>query len=178
MTENAFIVPPLSRRAIRQVAGLMREACKCKTPMLDVMRLVEFWLPEHDEGFTFLPVSREELGDIHGLTVPSKRVIKLREDVYYGALDGKGRDRMTVAHELGHYVLHRSVEWALLPPGGTIPAYRSSEWQASAFAAELLIAFDHVVECRDERELPSMFGVTRDAARVQWAVLKQEGVKS
>ena len=177
MTETAFIVPPRSRREIRQIAALVRESYQCKGPYLDVMHLVEFWLPVADEGFTFLCASHEEMGDLHGLTTPEQKTIRLRQDVYYGALDGRGRDRMTVAHELGHYILHRSVHWANLPRGGNVPAFRNSEWQASTFGAELLIAMPDALKCNEESDLPTMFGVTSDAARVQWAVLRQEGLK-
>lgn len=137
MTTTGFIVPPLSRRTIRRYANLVRQTYGCDQPKLDVMHLIEFWLPVADEGFVMVPVARSELGDAHGFTLPHKKMIQLREDVYFGALDGKGRDRMTVAHELGHYVLHRQVTFARVPPGGEVPAFRNSEWQANTFAAEL-----------------------------------------
>jgi hypothetical protein len=45
--------------------------------------------------------------DIHGETSVEERLIRIREDIYLGAIQGMGRDRVTVGHEVGHYILLR-----------------------------------------------------------------------
>ena len=47
-------------------------------------------------------VPEREMGNKHGETYPSRNLIRIREDVYLGAVDGCGRDRLTIAHEIGH----------------------------------------------------------------------------
>lgn len=47
------------------------------------------------------------MGAKHGETIPSENRIRIREDVYERACNGYGRDRLTMAHELGHLLLHR-----------------------------------------------------------------------
>ena len=67
--------------------------------------------------------------------------IRIKESVYEGACKGEGRDRMTIAHEIGHYFtlcfcgfrLERNFS------GGKIPAFRDPEWQAKCFAGELMV---------------------------------------
>ena len=46
------------------------------------------------------------MGDKHGETFPDEHIIRIREDVYLGAVNGCGRDGMTIAHEVGHLFLH------------------------------------------------------------------------
>ena len=79
-------------------------------------------------------------------------VVALRPEVWDRARFGEGRDRFTVAHELGHIFLHGD---RLLKPGARffrdsncsapqrmppgVPVYRSPEWQASVFASCMLM---------------------------------------
>ena len=37
----------------------------------------------------------------------TENCIKIREDVYERAIKGYGRDRFTLAHELGHFLMHQ-----------------------------------------------------------------------
>lgn len=95
------------------------------------------------------------------------------------------RQRFTVAHELGHYILHRTESSVFID--STYTFYRDSnssdgktlqEIQANAFAAELLmpetIIRDHLktyeVDLYDAREvanLASKFGVSEQALTIR-----------
>lgn len=85
-------------------------------------------------------VPREEMGNKHGETYPSKNLIRIREDVYMNAVEGNGRDRLTIAHEIGHLLLHDDDSIALcrLEPNEKLKPYEDPEWQADAFGGELL----------------------------------------
>jgi len=77
--------------------------------------------------------------------------VRLRSDVWDGANAGNARFRFTVAHEIGHVVLHRSdliqhrgcafrdflTASEKLPP--EIPIFCSPEWQANAWAGAFLM---------------------------------------
>lgn len=175
MADYGFIVPPRSRKELREIASQVRKVFGVKTPMLDIVRLVELTLPRADDGFVLIVEEESEMGDIHGLSNPVQKWIKLRRDVYEGAHAGKGRDRMTIAHELGHYLLHRQLDFPLVPPGGSVPAFRQSEWQATAFAAELLIGAEHYDKTITLHEIAKRFGVSYEAAHVQLSVINMEG---
>jgi Zn-dependent peptidase ImmA (M78 family) len=83
---------------------------------------------------------------------------------------------MTLAHELGHNVLYPGAGFARMTRAESIPAYRSSEWQANAFGGELLISADHIHKCRNLSEAVLMFGVSLDAAAVQWKAFGRKGL--
>lgn len=127
-------------------------------------------------GFTFLYKFKEEMGENHGLTLLDDKEMWLREDVYDGACSGKGRDRMTAAHELGHVLLHGRVTLARRLSQRVLPC-EDPEWQAKCFAGELLISVRHISSCRTIREASKLFGVSEDAARYQCSVFAKEGVK-
>ena len=78
-----------------------------------ILVFAENILPLMIQGYQFEVVPVEEMGNKHGETYPSKNLIRIREDVYIGAADGKPRDRMTVAHEIGHLFLHENDSVAL-----------------------------------------------------------------
>ena len=103
----------------------------------------------------------------HGETLIGKNTIKIREDVYERAYAGYGRDRLTIAHEIGHLILHKPENISLTRADNVaIPAYLNPEWQANAFAGELLAPYD-VIQGKSLMEISNTFGVTVDAAKIQ-----------
>jgi Zn-dependent peptidase ImmA (M78 family) len=134
-----------------------------------------------DPEFVWEVLPTHEMGDEHGLTIPSEHIIRLREDVYNRACDGHGRDRMTVAHEIGHYLLHRTP--AVFARGDNkkkkeepLPPFRSSEWQANCFGAELLVFPEGIDASMADTEVAKMRGVSKDAAAYQMRTYRKEGL--
>ena len=174
-------VPPIKRVQIRGIARKIREINQQfgggDGAFFDIVQFLDIILPRHCDSFCLEVVEGYELGDAHGLTLPDENRILIREDVYLGACDGYGRDRMTMAHELGHYVLHSNLGFARRIRGaGSIPKYESSEWQADDFGGELLVSADHIRQCRTPGEAALMFGVSIVAAQYQWRVFGREGL--
>jgi len=155
-------------------------------PILDVL---EFKLPiENDVDFG---VEGGMPPPLEGITRPSAHTgrteILVSETVYEGLRTGDGRARFTGSHELFHALVHvpqlkRAVDHGLftgLHREGSIPAYRSPEWQANGFASRLLMpteavklavkAFGH----RNVDRLARLFGVSRAAMSVR---LRQLGL--
>jgi predicted metalloprotease len=101
-----------------------------------------------------------ELCDSEGLTHwdsdARKIYVGLSEQTYGLLLDGHVRAKYTVAHELGHAILHteqlirlaslsRKSQAALHRDNrGDHPAYLDTEWQANAFAGSLLMPADGI----------------------------------
>ena len=132
---------PRSRSQIREIADLVRWIVKKeKSFYFDIVRFIEHVLPKIEEDFILRICSEDEMSYCEGLTSPSKGIMNIREDVYYGAIAGNGRDRFTIAHELGHYILHKeeSICYARNEKE-KYQKFRDPEWQADAFAGELLI---------------------------------------
>jgi len=131
MRKNGVIVPALSTQKIYTTASSVRKifaSMMDAAPYVPIDKIYEV-LPTLIEGFSFEILTEKEIGDDHGLTYPDKKVIQLREDVYEGACQGNGRDRFTMAHELGHLFLHRNVSFARNSHNTKVPLYMNSEWQ-------------------------------------------------
>lgn len=182
MSSRETEVSPRSRREIRSVADVFRDIARRALgefgSQFPVVEALEWVLPELDPDFSFDYRPAEEMGEEHGLTIPSQHTIRLREDVYERACDGHGRDRMTVAHEIGHYFLHDQPAFARREnkKKEPLPAYRSAEWQASCFGAELLIFPQGLTVHMTVEEVAILRGVSTKAAEYQLDQYRKEGL--
>lgn len=154
MNEQAYVVKPQSRVDIRTYAAALRSLAKQPSGRFDIMNFLEFSLPKISPAFDLQIKSKSELQDNLGLTQPDRFIIQLRDDIYARAWDGDGFARMTVAHELGHFVMHSESKlgFARTLASITTPKFMNSEWQANCFAGELLVPYA-------DRELISRLGV-------------------
>ncbi|MCL2665188.1 MAG: hypothetical protein FWE82_06210, partial [Defluviitaleaceae bacterium] len=102
-----YIAEPLSRKQLRQLALQLRQLIGFEnTPHFPVIVFLENIMPLIFPGFYYEIATESELGaNRHGDTDVANMCIRIREDVYIGALEGSGRDRMTIAHEIAHYIL-------------------------------------------------------------------------
>lgn len=175
MSGQDYRVPAMSRSAIRTLAMHLRTAFKIRGLYFPVMEVIEFALPQFLSDFEFHVASEKEMGQTHGLTFPQNSTIILREDVYEGALSGNGRDRMTVAHEIGHLLLHKDIAFARSEPDVQIAAFESSEWQAKCFSGELLVPH-HLASVwghMSVEDIASECGVSCHAADYQKSCMKK-----
>ena len=134
---------PMSRSDIRRTTKELRKIIGVeKIEYFPIVHFVEWILANPDNGVELEIVDPEEMEDTYGLTNTGNNRMCIRSDVYEGAVKGNPRDRFTLCHEVGHYLLHRpnSVSFAR----GEIPRYRDPEWQANTFAAELMAPYDLV----------------------------------
>ena len=167
MAEDHYKARPLSRDQIRRYAKSIRKVLGLENAeYIDIIGLVENVLPRLFSGSTLSVeiIEKEKMGNNQGLTFPETGKMLIREDVYEGACRGKGRDRLTVAHEFGHYLLHAGV--GLARAEGDVPTYCDPEWQATAFAAEFLMDHD-VIASMTVDEIMEKCGVIRTAASYQ-----------
>lgn len=123
-------VPPLSLKQIRERCEVIRTIfdIPLNTPV-DIVKVFEYILTQIGVEFEIVP--QHEMGTKHGETIPSENRIRIREDVYERACNGYGRDRLTMAHELGHLLLHRAETITFAREDGDIPPYKDPEWQAN-----------------------------------------------
>lgn len=182
MSKVSFVVPPLSRFKVRGFAQQIRAIATAvgrggAEARFDIVKFLDVIMPQLISDFVLEIVPKDEMGAAHGMTYPESHRIQIREDVYEGAANrGVGRDRQTMAHELGHYVLHSNVGLARAFADGTVPRYRQSEWQADAFAGELLMDIRQIEGCNSPADLARRFGVSLEAATFQWNCWEREGL--
>lgn len=174
-------VPYLDRDEIRAAARELRDSAfgKPVTVPVDIEGLVfDYLYPEHGVAFfNDQPLDAEGRQGVLGVTYPFQNEIHVDEQL---ADEGHtGRYRFTVAHEIGHWVLHRPLfvdgqrareatgrggdEPSLVTlerdvfgredDDGGEPDYRPEEWQANVFAIWLLLPDDPL-----RREFEHRFG--------------------
>ena len=151
----------MSRVAIKQFATRFRRFCRVDDPYFPVDRVLEA-VPCFIKGYSVEIEPDGVMGDNHGLTDYLNKVIRIREDVYDGACEGKGRDRMTCAHEIGHAILHTN-NLVSARNYEEVRTYEDPEWQAKAFAGHWLIP-DEIASRHSACEIEEICGVSHDAA--------------
>ncbi|WP_052120192.1 ImmA/IrrE family metallo-endopeptidase [Inquilinus limosus] len=144
-------------------------------PRLDIVRALEVHLTRLDERFEFSVLETWEMGENHALAHVNELRIEVRSDVYDGAVAGSGRDRMTLAHELGHLVLHADVRLSRRMPGAAVRPFEDPEWQAKCFVGELLIPKSWRALIRNPEEAATYLGVSKDAVITQLNAWQREG---
>lgn len=104
--------------------------------------------------------------NVHADTDVIHHHIRIKESVYDGAINGNGRDRMTIAHEIGHYLTlcFYGFKFQRNFKKEKIPAYKSPEWQAKCFAGELLVDYE-LMKNKTIAEIEELCGVSHAAAQ-------------
>lgn len=172
-------VKPVSRQTIWEFVKTLKRALAVENDLFfDIVYFLEYVMPIIFPDFVLEICPQEEMGNLHGETIPSEHKIRIREDVYIGACNGKGRDRLTVAHEIGHYFMHdeKSIVYCKLGTNEKLPNYRDSDWQADVFGGELL-APSYLIYNMSAEEIKNKCGVSAACANRQLNAVKSEEKK-
>ncbi|ANI82386.2 ImmA/IrrE family metallo-endopeptidase [Kosakonia oryzae] len=148
-----------------EARSLIQRVLQNNAPYLDPLHFLE---KLHDAELIFLEVvENDELPNEYAITIPSQRIIKLRSDTYSSAFKGEPRSRFTVAHELGHLLLHANTvpQFAFSQAPSNHPYTEDVEWQANEFAGWLLVDPSYKDLLKTPRACSIGFGVSLDTAR-------------
>lgn len=170
---NCYKADPISREDIRRFIRQLKRKVGLEYDLyFPILPFVENVLPLIVQDFQFEIVPESEMGGMHGETFPSKNLIRIREDVYIRAVRGEGRDRLTIAHEVGHLFMHEDDSIALcrLAPDEHLKCFEDPEWQADAFGGELL-ASSYLIQGMTADEIQIKCGVSSAAAHIQLSTL-------
>ena len=164
-----YISQPLSRNQLRSYARQIRKFLGIEDDLyFPVMEVLEI-LPEIFPKLTWEVVSDDELPyHIHAETDIITHHIRIKESVYDGACNGKGRDRMTIVHEIAHYFI-LCVSGIRLQRNfspNKVVTYCDPEWQAKCLAGELMIPA-YLVKDLNVFEVEEKCGVSFEAACYQ-----------
>lgn len=162
------MVRPLSIKTIHEIVYVIRKKFNLENIIkFPIVEFIELLLPRLIPDFELQICPIIEMGNINGETLPNRHLIRIREDIYEGAINGNSRDRMTLAHEVGHLFLHANQDVRMCrAPGLNIVAYASSEWQANTFAGQLL-APTYLIKDKTTDEIQNLFNISHTAARIQ-----------
>lgn len=162
-----IVAEPLSRKNIRQIALKLRKLIGYENKLyFPIIHFIEWVMANPESGMDFEILTKEEMQNLYGMTNTGSNVMTIREDVYNSVVEGNPRDRFTLSHELGHYLLHQPENISYARAGG-IPAYRNPEWQANVFAAELM-APCNLVKNMSVDEIAEQCGMSKQAATIQY----------
>ena len=159
---------PRSRQEIRRITRLIRQKLNMDNIFyFPIVEVIEFLAADDEEEFDYEIVSPNEMVDTYGTTNTYNNIMRIRENVYEGAVKGNPRDRFTLCHEFGHWFLHqpKSISFAR----GKIPKYCEPEWQANTFAAELMIPH-HLIKDMNIYDIIDKCGVSYVCAEIQMKV--------
>lgn len=143
--DTPFKSEPMSRKRIREIAERLKKLLKIPVdqPYVDVTKVLELICDEYPE-FSFEIVNDDFFEDgVQAKSDVERNKIYLRESVYNGAAMNNGRDRITVAHEIFHILLHQQKTMTLYRRNqGIMKVYENPEWQAECFAGEFLMSYN------------------------------------
>ena len=166
---NCNKATPMSRKQICRLIHYIKKKAGLENELyFPIVPFVENILPMMFDDYQFEISTIEEMGNKHGETFPNSNIIRIREDIYIRAAKGEGRDRMTIAHEVGHFFLHEkdSISLCRIAPGEKLKPYEDPEWEANAFGGELL-ASSYLIRNLNANDVVEKCGVTYEAAFIQ-----------
>lgn len=159
---------PLSRYDIRGMTKRIRKSINisddCAFPVIEFLEVCYSGVQENEYSLDICSTS--EMGDNYALAVPSKKELKIREDVYNDAINNVPRHRFTIAHEIGHTFLHDNNTIAFARGDEEVLPYENPEWQANVFAAELLAPAD-AIKGMSVEEVMKKYKCSRQVAEIQ-----------
>ncbi len=165
---NDYIATPLSREKIRKITLVLRQILGLENeiffPVIEVLEIMPDIFGEEEFMFEIVP-DGEFPESVQGDTDVMNHYMRIKESVYDGAYAGNGRDRYSIAHEIGHYVLmsvmgfgfRRNLKKCSIKP------YEDPEWQADCFAGELLMPY-HLIQEMSKEEIMQKCKVSFTAA--------------
>lgn len=159
-------VSPRSRNEIVNLATYARDALGITTAKVSICGLLERL--QHQELLELEIVEDFVLDKDEAQAYPDKNLIKIKNSVYDAACDGQGHARFTLAHELGHILLHKNQQASYARGDNHHKIYEDSEWQADTFASAFLMDERFIDRARDTTtDLMNRFGTSHEAAAVR-----------
>lgn len=175
----AYKAMPVSKRNIADFAWDCRKSCGCAfIKEFPIVQYLELIMPRMFPGFTLEIAEAEEMPFKEGETIPGTDTIRLRRDIYEAACNGDGRARFTVAHEIGHFMLHTpdSIILCRMEEGQGIKKYEDPEWQANVFASELLAPV-YLAKGMTAHQIAEEFKISESAAHVVVSKCLKESIR-
>jgi len=170
----SYIASAVSRANLRELAEWIRRAVGYENkPYFPIVEFMENVMPAMFPKFNYEIVDDWELFGKEGEIRPLENLLLLPNTVYNDAVDGKGRARFSVTHEVSHYFLIDDGSIALARANIAMPKYQDPEWQANALASEILIVPRLSIGMSAEK-VAETFGVSLQAAKVHLKIKARE----
>lgn len=174
MLKNQVMAEPLSSNQIHKIALNIRTLVGLQQSLyFPILEFVESVLPQIDPNFNFCIEERRNMTDKYAYYDHTKNEMVVRDDVYDMAYANDGRHRFTIAHELGHYILHRNgTKMCRISGNERIAVYLDPEWQANTFASAILMP-RHLIDGMTAHEISRYCGTSAQAADIAYKKAKK-----
>lgn len=176
-TPSGYKVAPMSYVKLEDVAERLRPLLPTVAGSggnrIDAWRTLEITLRK--AGYEYRSEEIASLDDCAAFTIPERRLIVLREDVYDGVTEENVFSRSTVIHELSHIVL----EHAVTLQRGPIGQHRfceDSEWQAKALTVAIMMPLSVCRSVASAFDLAQLCGTSVQAATYRLDRLVKDGI--
>jgi hypothetical protein len=179
-TDDIF-VDGLSVREIEEKALAWREAFGEQLSWSpDLLRILEDKFPSLHPDFALVVRPTSSMVNVEAYTQFMPPQIVVSDRVYEEAHNNVCRARWTLAHELGHLVLHEAISKPRVAMQNRNPiikrAYNSAEWQANKFAAFFLMPEHIASQFQSVEELAQGCNVSITAARKRFQEMRRETI--
>jgi IrrE N-terminal-like domain len=162
---SGYKVAPMSYAKLEEVAEKLRPLLPMVAGSggyrIDAWRTLEFTL--RNAGYEYRSEEKSSLEDCAAFTIPERRLIVLREDIFDGVSEEKVFSRSTVVHELSHIVLDHAVTLQR-GPIGQHRFCEDSEWQAKALTVALMMPLAACRSVASAADLAQLCGTSVQAA--------------
>lgn len=162
-----------SAKELRNKAMEIRNIISNPTEEINILDVVENVLPQLLDNYEYYIVAEDEwqTEDIEALTISQDGTILLLipENIYRDANIGMHRARFTIAHEIGHVLLHGEETFALARQENERYGEDKTcdpEWQANEFAAEILCPITYIKDMTIV-DIQQKYGISRSVATIQ-----------
>jgi Zn-dependent peptidase ImmA (M78 family) len=173
-------VAPRSAKDIEALTLAWRDALGVPNDWApDLLRLLEIALPRLPNLGQFALITRSdaEMGEAEAYTQFNPPHIVVRNSVYQLARQCDGRSRMTLAHELGHLVMHPGVSKLRTdfpePSANKARPFELAEWQANKFASLFLMPLHVIREFASASQLSECCQVSLQAAQIRFSQVRR-----
>jgi IrrE N-terminal-like domain len=140
--------------------------------VLDCLKRDRIWTVQGERRLNFLVRPDNEMGRSDGSTISNKDAVTIavKESVRDAAFLGVGRARNTLAHELGHAVMHEGAPMHRRSDGNMklnwLQPFESAEHQAKVFAPAFLVDDEVAGNLDDAEEISVKFGISLESADI------------
>ncbi len=168
---------PLKTIEIRNIAQFIRKKLVCSNDdeSIDMIALLDtltsklskygfnyYVLEDNDPIFEYDDEAKTDI--IEGNIYFKESVIKEADSETFS------RANFTIAHEIGHFILHRVVNpinFSRTASFAKMKCYEDPEWQANTFASEFLMPYESCMNLTP-KQIKERFHVTMAAANVRY----------
>lgn len=143
---------------------------------IDIVRLLD---KLNDSGAISMEICEfDEMPHEYAKARPATGELYVRMDTYLNAANGVTRDRFTLAHELGHLILHADVvpEFANSQTPSNHDFREDAEWQANEFAAWFLVDPHEKEKIKTPRDIALNFKVSHEVAGILWRKFRENRI--